>query len=155
MIKFRLGTLQQKLFYRAEKVMWDNPEEIKNLDEENSNINISIDLEFGRLYEEQMPNIDPANKKIIQRFKKDLKDGFIYDDHFSNDDTEYLDQVSKPGKYLVYTKRINGPDRFSYMIYKPSLKQKKENLYEIKVKIVVYSVKGHLKPNGQPYFEIR
>ena len=154
MIKFRLGTLQQKLFYRADKRRWEEPEELKNLSAEDK-IDTFINVEFGKLYEKQMPNIDPANKKIIQRFKKDLKDGLIYDDRFPDDDTEYLDQESKLGKYLVYTKRINGPDRFSYMIYKPKFTKEKENYYRIEIKIVIYSVKGHLKPNGQPYFEIR
>lgn len=154
MIKFRQGILQQKLFYRAEKIRWEEPEELNKLKEDDI-VKIIINLEFGRLYEKQMPTIDTVNKKIIQRFKQDLKENFIYDDHFSNDDTEYLDQVSKPGKYLVYTKRINGPDRFSYIIYKPILEQKGEHLYEIKIKVVVYSVKGHLRPDGQPYFEIR
>lgn len=79
-----------------------------------------------------MPNIDPANKKIIQRFKKDLKDGLIYNDRFPDDDTEYLDQESKLEKYLVYTKRINGPDRFSYMIL--SSQKKKKIIIVLKLK---------------------
>lgn len=151
MIKFRLI---EKLFYRAEKRRWEEPDELKNLNEGDT-VETFINLEFGKLYEKQMPNIDPTNKKIIQRFKQDLKSGLIYDDRYPEDDTEYLDQESKLGKYLIYTKRINGPDRFSYMIYKPVVKLVREGHYRVEIKIVIYSVKDHLKPNGQPYLIIR
>lgn len=151
MIKFRQGTLQQKLFYRAEKVRWD----ISRIDEEKKLIIIiNVDCNNPR-FAKGKDSLGILDKKLVDRFKKDLKNGFIYDDRFSEDDTEYLDQESKPGKYLVYTKRINGPDRFSYIIYEPILREltEDEEIYEININ--VYSCKGHIGPSGKSYFQIR
>ena len=151
MIKFRLGILQQKLFYRAEKVRWS----ITRVDESKKLVVIiNVDCNNSR-FAKGKNSLGILDKKLVDRFKKDLKNGFIYDDRFPEDDTEYLDQESKPGKYLVYTKRINGPDRFSYIIYEPIFKEQteEEEIYEMNIN--VYSCKGHIGPNGKTYFQVR
>lgn len=91
------------------------------------------------------------DKARIKRYLTDLENIlFITNNNISDDDTEYLDQLSDPrsGGRLVYSKRLSGDDRFCYII---SPFKKLEN-GEIILPILVYSCNGHTRPDGGLYY---
>ena len=150
MIKFR-----QKEFIRYQPKEWDD---ILNLDRTKRKI---IDLTFdsnkigGGIY-----------KNKIKRLKKDILDGYIYNNSPGNDsdDTEYLYQISDeriPNGFLIYSKNIAGDDRLCYTIYPPvsadipKIDEVTENEVTEEVYIIhvhIYSCKGHKRPDGGDYW---
>ncbi len=148
MIKFKLGALSlfQKLFYRAFKVKW---EDLINMDPDIKRKFIIIRTpEFEKDLESHLP----IYRNLVKRFEKDLKSGYIYDNNFPADDTEYLDQLSiektDGSGFLVYSKKVVGDDRFCYQILMP---YKEDGKYIIN--ILVYSCKGHKRPDGGSYWD--
>ena len=146
MIKFRLGTLLQKLFYRAQKVRW---EDLIIMD---PNIRRKFIIIRTPEFEKDLESHLPMYRNLIKRFEKDLKIGFIYDDNFSSDDTEYLDQLSIEKTdgtgFLVYSKKVIGDDRFCYQILMPF-----EENNEYLIYVLEYSCKGHKRPDGGSYWD--
>ena len=146
MIKFRLGTLFQKLFYRAEKVKWEDMIILDPL--------LPIKVNVYRLpeFEKDLESHLLMYRRLIKRYLKDLSDLFLYENNFPSDDTEYLDQLSfervDGSGVLVYSKKVVGDDRFCYQILMP---YKENNEYIINV--LVYSCKGHKRPDGGSYWD--
>lgn len=142
MIKFRLG---EKLFYRADPFMWD----LSDFDE----ILIFEVIKTPR-YKNQKGINTSFDKKLVKRYFEDLNNkdyNYITENHFPEDDTEYLDQLSdpRPGGRLVYSKKLSGNDRFCYIINYP-IKIKDSDEY--KIIIEVYSSIGHKRPDGGDYW---
>lgn len=141
MIKFR-----EKLFYRAEVMMWDFP-----VDGDGNPISFIIKIETSKRFKDGRKNCMTLDKARIKRYLTDLENIlFITNNNISDDDTEYLDQLSDPrsGGRLVYSKRLSGDDRFCYII---SPFKKLEN-GEIILPILVYSCNGHTRPDGGLYY---
>lgn len=141
MIKFR-----EKLFYRAEVMMWDFP-----VDEDGNPISFIIKIETSKRFKDGRKNCMTLDKARIKRYLTDLENIlFITNNNISDDDTEYLDQLSDPrsGGRLVYSKRLGGDDRFCYIISPFS------NFLngEIILPILVYSCNGHTRPDGGLYY---
>ena len=93
------------------------------------------------------------DKQIVKRYIEDLEDpenNYLTENHYPDDDTEYLDQLSdpRPGGRLVYSKRLSGDDRFCYIINYPE--EIDENTS--KVIVEVYSSIGHTRPDGGLYY---
>lgn len=146
MIKFRLGTLLQKLFYRAQKVKWND---LIFMDQ-----NLPVKTIIYRLpeFEKDLESHLPMYRKLIKRYLSDIEGSYLYEDNFPSDDTEYLDQLSiektNGSGFLVYSKKVVGDDRFCYQILMP---YKENNEYIITV--IVYSCKGHKRPDGGSYWD--
>ena len=142
MIKFR-----EKLFYRAEVMMWDFP-----VDEDGNPISFIIKIETSKRFKDGRKNCMTLDKARIKRYLTDLENIlFITNNNISDDDTEYLDQLSdpRPGGRLVYSKKLSGNDRFCYIINYP-IKIKDSDEY--KIIIEVYSSIGHKRPDGGDYW---
>lgn len=142
MIKFRLN---EKFFYRADSFMWElsDFEEIP-----------TFEIVRTSRYKNQKGVNTLSDKKLIKRYFDDLNNNeynYITENHYPEDDTEYLDQLSdpRPGGRLVYSKRLSGDDRFCYIINYP---KKVENSNEYKIIIEVYSSIGHTRPDGGSYW---
>ena len=80
MIKFRLGTLFQKLFYRAEITMWDLP-----IDDDGNPILFTIKVESSKKFENGRKNCTSSDKIRIKRYLSDLENiSFITGNNFSD-----------------------------------------------------------------------
>lgn len=111
-----------KIFARRTPISDSLKKEFSIPTEEIANGNFKY--EFGRFsdFNEQYKNLTPGNKEIVDRFIKDLKNGFIFTDAREGDGTHYLADESKPGRgHITYSKKINKEDRFNYVIYKPTI----------------------------------
>ena len=87
MIKFRLG---EKFFYRADSFMWElsDFEEIP-----------TFEIVRTSRYKNQKGVNTSSDKKLIKRYFDDLNNNeynYITENHYPEDDTEYLDQLSDP-----------------------------------------------------------
>ena len=142
-IKFRLS---EKLFYRANPIMWDVP-----VDEEGNPLHFRISIKEGKRFNAGRGNCISLDKETIKRYLNDIENIlYVSNNHYPNDDTEYLDQLSdpRPGGRLVYSKRLSGDDRFCYIIH-PFEKLKNGDII---LPIDVYSCNGHTRPDGGIYY---
>ena len=142
MVKFRLS---EKLFYRTTPFMWDlsSFEEIPDFEV----------IKTPR-YKNQKRTNTFLDKQIVKRYIDDLNDNdndYLTGNHYPDDDTEYLDQLSdpRPGGRLVYSKRLSGDDRFCYIINYP---KKLEDSNKYKIIVEIYSSIGHKRPDGGYYW---
>ncbi len=131
-----MGIRIKRFSRRDEKVTWSLPENAK----------IKILVEEGtENYKKQLK--DHPDKKRIKELRKDLNNGFYYEDKPGDTytDTHYLKDFSdlnskNPEKRMLsYSKRINYFDRFNYFIYEPKDLGNNEYL----LRIVPNSCKGH------------
>ena len=85
--------------------------------------------------------------RIARRFKEDLKKGYLFEDHQTNDNTHELKQFSR-SHFQVWSKSISAGNRFNYDVSRPYLDEKCRrviykadirNLFNHKYKEVHYS----------------
>ena len=96
--------------------------------------------QVDKQYNKDMQELGPIDKQTVRKFRKDLKDGKVYQDGPNGGDTHYLADYSDPGKFHRLTKSINTFDRMDYLVYPPVLDEENRRVL---IPIVIQSLRGH------------
>jgi len=120
--------LLQKIFRRDEfpdadrKVLEDDPELVELYGP--SMILTAPSKKYGK----DIQKIGIVDRKRLDKLKKSIRDGYLLSDNPRNsldregpEETHYLSDYSKPGEFYMFSKKITGPHRLNYRIYKPAL----------------------------------
>lgn len=110
-----------------------------------SEINISI--QESKKFNEQFSNQFLTEKSVIKKLKKDIRQGYLYEDGPAGGDTHFLSDFSHKDSHVL-SKKITEEDRLNYRIYEPVIEDSK-NGPVWNQKIVLESCKGH-ELNGTP-----
>lgn len=116
---------------------------------------LTIRPEYSNKWSRDMNLIkSPLDKQIINKLKKDIKNGNLYIDGDAGGDTHYLSDFSHKDSHLM-SKIINKNDRLNYRVYPPKIEYN-EDLDKIEYiqKVVFESCKGHGRNGAKNYSEI-
>lgn len=147
----RIIRLKQKIFRRDEFTLeYHLPvsDEIKNNFTEGEISNPYFNIEATNKYSQDTKTLSEAEKKILAKLKKDIKDGFLYEDGPNGGDTHFLRDYSKKEKHVTFSKKITDTLRFNYTIYPLSIKsitdsKTKKKIHYLSQKIVYQSCGNH------------
>lgn len=96
--------------------------------------------QVDRQYNKDIQELGSIDRHYVRKLRKDLRNGFIYQDGPNGGDTHYLEDYSNPNKYHRLTKSINTFDRLDYLVYPYELDKENRKLI---CPIVIQSLKGH------------
>jgi hypothetical protein len=111
-------------------------------------------IEKTSTYNKDYEKLTSSEKKLAKSYIKDLEDGLFYDESENSGDNHYLSDFSNTSALDPFhrlSRRINGSDRFNYMVYRPKIfNDEKGNLRYIQ-KVVLESCKEHKLCDGRRY----
>lgn len=149
-------TFKQKQYVIPEEERFVKPEPFR-IPNEWSIYGIKIDVKEAGSYtnevKQRKDSIWTEWRKDLKRIRKEISDGYIYKDKYSNSsDTHYYPSESEFGKRYYTSKSINGGDRLMYDIYAPELITSSEmNKSIVVIKVILRYCIGHTHRNGRKF----
>lgn len=103
-------------------------------------------------FQKEYKTLLPQDKRIVDNFKKNVKQGYLYEDGPEGGDTHILgDFSSNKRKFHRLSKKVNDEDRFNYIVHEPELNLLEDGTYSYTQKIVLETCKKHKIYGGKKY----
>ena len=90
-----------------------------------------------------------ADRNVLEKLKKDVRSGYLFNDGPGKGDTHPLGDFSKKDKSYVFSKKISEQHRFNYRIFPPKLElDDKTGKLRYGRKVILVSCYGHETEEG-------
>lgn len=105
-------------------------------------------------WEKDKSKLSITDKSIVDKLKKDIKNGYLYEDGPNGGDTHWLKDFSNKNSHLM-SKFISYNNRLNYRIYEPIEEFDEDTgCTEYTIKVVLESCLGHGRNGAKNYSDV-